>query len=355
MEIDRDSIGMRIHGIRKEKGLTLEEFGKLVDGAGKSTVSKWERSLTLPNSKRLKLIASLGGLSVFTFLYGSGISYVFNNIEKLLPDKYLALKGVIDLGAITYLGKKIEEEILNPTDFEGIRRIVEREYPKVEEKFIENIDFRLRRITKHKQSEDEIKNKLKEENTIFDAAELDKISFIFNNAEKLSLKQKIIYSNRIFDIYTYLDLVVDNDAYYTDTSAHVITENYLITNKDSLTLDGNKSIYKKVLYYRRSRQTLPFRLDPSHLLIRPSEQNECNLINESSDLLVLFFPEFKHSFLKKYFVNSKLVIIKNEKLLLGHLDKDSIFKTIVNSKKISIDLSIENADIHYFPLSAIFY
>ncbi|MEH6892135.1 helix-turn-helix transcriptional regulator, partial [Bacillus sp. JJ864] len=40
---------MRIAEIRRDKGLTLEEFGKLVDNAGKSIVSKWEKGSTIPN------------------------------------------------------------------------------------------------------------------------------------------------------------------------------------------------------------------------------------------------------------------------------------------------------------------
>lgn len=43
MEINKEAVGIRIKQIRLEKGLTLEEFGKLVDNASKSIVSKWER------------------------------------------------------------------------------------------------------------------------------------------------------------------------------------------------------------------------------------------------------------------------------------------------------------------------
>lgn len=43
IEINKEAVGIRIKQIRLEKGLTLEEFGKLVDNASKSIVSKWER------------------------------------------------------------------------------------------------------------------------------------------------------------------------------------------------------------------------------------------------------------------------------------------------------------------------
>ena len=52
-----------------DKGLTMEEFGKLFD-ASKSIVSRWERNISEPNAKRLKHIAKLAGKSVSEFVYG---------------------------------------------------------------------------------------------------------------------------------------------------------------------------------------------------------------------------------------------------------------------------------------------
>lgn len=54
MNVDKEALGMRISNIRKSKGLTLEAFGELIDDAGKSAVSKWEKGITIPNNKRLK-------------------------------------------------------------------------------------------------------------------------------------------------------------------------------------------------------------------------------------------------------------------------------------------------------------
>ena len=46
--IDKKALGLRIRAIRQEKGMTLEEFGKLF-GAGKGLVSRWENGLSIPS------------------------------------------------------------------------------------------------------------------------------------------------------------------------------------------------------------------------------------------------------------------------------------------------------------------
>lgn len=87
MEFDKEAVGKRIKQIRKDKGLTLEEFGQIIDGAGKSIVSKWERGLTLPNTKRLKLIAKVGGYdSVYELLYGERNAVIKLAINHALTD-----------------------------------------------------------------------------------------------------------------------------------------------------------------------------------------------------------------------------------------------------------------------------
>ncbi|HDD0596286.1 TPA: helix-turn-helix transcriptional regulator [Staphylococcus aureus] len=60
-----------IKKIRKELGLTMEEFGeKFTHKAHKSIVSKWEKGLTKPSNERLKEIAKLGNISVHQLIYG---------------------------------------------------------------------------------------------------------------------------------------------------------------------------------------------------------------------------------------------------------------------------------------------
>jgi len=57
--------GAKIRLIRKEKGLTLKQFGELFSPpASDSIVSRWERGESSPNNARLKRIADLGGVTV---------------------------------------------------------------------------------------------------------------------------------------------------------------------------------------------------------------------------------------------------------------------------------------------------
>jgi len=82
MESNDVEIGSRIKSIRKEKGLTLKEFGKIID-APFSAVSNWENGRNKPNNERLKKIAELGGISVDELLYGDSQA----RIKKILLDK----------------------------------------------------------------------------------------------------------------------------------------------------------------------------------------------------------------------------------------------------------------------------
>lgn len=72
-ELYRKSVGRRIRGIRIEKGMTLEEFGKLF-GASKSSVLGWETQRSLPNPERLKQIAKIGDMTVTELLNENPLS-----------------------------------------------------------------------------------------------------------------------------------------------------------------------------------------------------------------------------------------------------------------------------------------
>lgn len=79
MEINKNDVGFRISNIRKRLGLTQELFGKKINQAHKSLVSKWEKGQSLPNNERLKLIAELGGITVDKLLYGD-MDQILSNI-----------------------------------------------------------------------------------------------------------------------------------------------------------------------------------------------------------------------------------------------------------------------------------
>ena len=71
MDNNPKQVGERIRIIRKEKGMTMEEFGKLVGDAKKSAVGNWERGDNFPNNERLKRIAEIGDITVNELLNGS--------------------------------------------------------------------------------------------------------------------------------------------------------------------------------------------------------------------------------------------------------------------------------------------
>lgn len=85
--MNNQAIGNRIKSIRKNLGLTTEKFANYFDPpASKGTISKWENGHYLPNNERLKIIASLGNISVDELLYGTvdekAKSVLFKEIEE---------------------------------------------------------------------------------------------------------------------------------------------------------------------------------------------------------------------------------------------------------------------------------
>ncbi|WP_319470610.1 helix-turn-helix transcriptional regulator [uncultured Trichococcus sp.] len=89
MEIDKNLVGKRINSIRKENGLSMEKFGSLIDGASKGLVNNWEKGVNLPNNKRIKLIATLGRISVNELLYGSLDNFRHSVINELFELKFI--------------------------------------------------------------------------------------------------------------------------------------------------------------------------------------------------------------------------------------------------------------------------
>lgn len=75
--INKKLVGQRIKNIRQEKGMTLEEFGKIF-GASKSNVRSWEIGTNLPNPERLKTIAKIADISVEELLHGDILRHFFN-------------------------------------------------------------------------------------------------------------------------------------------------------------------------------------------------------------------------------------------------------------------------------------
>lgn len=80
-----EDLGRKIKELRMNKGLTMEEFGKLFDPyVSTGTVHTWENNRYIPGLGHLKMIADIAGKSVSEFVYGVPSA---NTIKQLV--KYL--------------------------------------------------------------------------------------------------------------------------------------------------------------------------------------------------------------------------------------------------------------------------
>lgn len=76
-------LGQKIKELRMDKGLTMEEFGKLCN-TEKQTVNNWEKGRNEPSLERLKLIAEMAGKSVSEFVYGVPSANTFQQLIEYL-------------------------------------------------------------------------------------------------------------------------------------------------------------------------------------------------------------------------------------------------------------------------------
>ncbi|MEB6292245.1 helix-turn-helix domain-containing protein [Mammaliicoccus sciuri] len=58
------AVGKRIRSIRLKHGMSMTEYGKLIDNVKSGVVSNWENGKQIPNKLRLKKIAKLGNITV---------------------------------------------------------------------------------------------------------------------------------------------------------------------------------------------------------------------------------------------------------------------------------------------------
>ena len=104
-ELQKKLVGKKIHDIRVNLGLTLEQFGKLVN-AKKSDVYRWENGYHLPNKNRLKIIAMKGGIEVSQLLQGNGqeaikdIVEIFKSLKR--EEKRRLFNRVVKLRSLTF-------------------------------------------------------------------------------------------------------------------------------------------------------------------------------------------------------------------------------------------------------------
>lgn len=100
---DPQKVGKRIKMLRISKGMTMNEFGSLIDSNVKSgTVTNWESGKNAPNKKRLKRIADLCGVSV---------DFLLNGTQMSIRDVKRFQSALIDKGTLTNEEKRISREI----------------------------------------------------------------------------------------------------------------------------------------------------------------------------------------------------------------------------------------------------
>ena len=78
-----NDLGQKIKELRMDKGLTMEEFGKLCN-TEKQTVNNWEKGRNEPSPDRLKMIADVAGKSVSEFVYGVPSANTFQQLIEYL-------------------------------------------------------------------------------------------------------------------------------------------------------------------------------------------------------------------------------------------------------------------------------
>ncbi|GAB6198168.1 hypothetical protein YMSE1_05470 [Lactiplantibacillus plantarum] len=70
--MEASMLGKRIHEIRVNNGMTMEEFISRIDGkpgkGRRGTVNNWEKGRNKPNKRRLMVIAHLAGTTVSKLL-----------------------------------------------------------------------------------------------------------------------------------------------------------------------------------------------------------------------------------------------------------------------------------------------
>lgn len=100
---DPQKVGKRIKMLRISKGMTMNEFGNLIDSNVKSgTVTNWESGKNAPNKKRLKRIADLCGVSV---------DFLLNGTQMSIRDIKRFQSALIDKNTLTNEEKRIAREI----------------------------------------------------------------------------------------------------------------------------------------------------------------------------------------------------------------------------------------------------
>lgn len=344
-------VGERIRSIRKNLGLSMEDFAAKIDEKAKSgTVSNWETGKNLPNNERLKRIADLGNTNVNFLLHGSTTEFLFNNLKNLFPIEYTQLINVISGDWIFYLSKKIDEKGISVFEIEKIKSIVNEHLPKIIDDFEKYHEKMLSFIAKNIERKKQCINYFMSANSSFDKTGIEKIEYIFENANLLSLEEKVLLHSNIEDLYVYLDSISNNKPFFFESNAFILDESTFKTIGD-LDFENATQLETCEVYYKESKKPFPHKYTCHHILIGISEDDVAEYVNKSCHILVHYFPDLTYDLLAKYFIQEQMIIIYENKIYIGTLDEQMNF--ITKNKK----LAIQNIDIknNIFPLAALFY
>ena len=94
--------GNMINYIRKQKGLSMEDFGNLVD-KNKSTISRWINGTRFPSIEEAEMIADKFGIPLEVLLFGA------RNVEDLF-DVYIKLVESRQIEVYNFAEQQLEEQ-----------------------------------------------------------------------------------------------------------------------------------------------------------------------------------------------------------------------------------------------------
>lgn len=349
MNIDKKALGLRIQQIRKEKGLTLEEFGELVLNAGKSAVSKWEKGSSIPNNKRLKVIADLGNMSIESLMFGSLQNYIFEHLYELLPDEYQFIVGSIPMESRFNLIYELENMGATISNLEEIKAFLRARMEQLLKEVEESFDIQIQYIVKNKDLLDEVHKYLE------DIHDYDRIKYVFENAERFDLREKIKFSLLIDDITTVLEVEILNLTFFLEGLAFSTTDSYLINHIDNININSKDFLPKQeVLYKVGGRPQFPINEKRYHLLISIENKPQCNLLVKNSDLHVYYFPEMNYKLLP-YLFDTQIAVVYENEILVGYFDSLFQFHTYRNNEPLSISIDENFNHRRVLPVASIYY
>ncbi len=327
--IDKKALGLRIRAIRQEKGMTLEEFGKLF-GAGKGLVSRWENGLSVPSPERIKLIAKVGDKTVDELLYGDFLLFLMGKINSRLPKDKQYLESSILLKDIVNAYSEIQALNISLSDEKTLNTILDKIIIEADKNYDETLALWVNTIKKHWDKASEVFDNLSRTWELWSDTFSKKDDFknvIYSN-------DKVVYSKNKNFIESYFDTL---DYFLNDKIFFLEGTLYTVKLKDF-------DIAKNITEYKKSDI-------PLSVLISSNSVH-----NEKNSTLGIYSPKQQAVFVSDWYTNGykdflysrKHCVIYNQKLYATELLEDDTF--LIDNQKVSI------GDVYYFaPLVAILY